>query len=51
MCLRFAFLLMITLVIRRLRLSRREETWKTAEILIPRHQVAVLQGTVALHHP
>ena len=26
-----------------LRLSRREETWKTAEILILRHQLAVLQ--------
>ena len=42
MCLRFIFLL-ITLVIRWLRLSRREKTWKTAEILILRHQVAVLQ--------
>jgi len=26
-----------------LRLSGREETWKTAEILILRHQLAVLQ--------
>jgi hypothetical protein len=26
-----------------LRLARRDETWKTAEILIPRHQLAVLQ--------
>jgi hypothetical protein len=26
-----------------LRLSRREEAWKTAEILILRHQLAVLQ--------
>ena len=26
-----------------LRLSQREETWKTAEILILRHQLAVLQ--------
>ena len=26
-----------------MRLSRREETWKTAEILIMRHQLAVLQ--------
>jgi hypothetical protein len=25
------------------RLSRREETWKTAEILILRHQLAVLR--------
>jgi putative transposase len=42
MCLRFAFLL-ITRVIMWLRLARREETWKTAEILILRHQLAVLQ--------
>ena len=42
MCLRFAFLL-ITRMISWLRLSRREETWKTAEILILRHQLAVLQ--------
>ena len=42
MCLRFAFLL-ITRVAAGLRLSQREETWKTAEILIMRHQLAVLQ--------
>jgi len=42
MCLRFAFLL-ITRAASWLRLSRREETWKTAEILILRHQLAVLQ--------
>src|ERR1022692_843245 len=42
MCLRFVFLL-ITRVAMWLRLSRREEAWKTAEILILRHQVAVLQ--------
>src|SRR5712691_1189020 len=42
MCLRFVFLL-ITNVVSWLRLSRREETWKTAEILILRHQLAVLQ--------
>jgi putative transposase len=42
MCLRFVFLL-ITRVVSWLRLSRREETWKTAEILILRHQLAVLQ--------
>jgi hypothetical protein len=42
MCLRFAFLL-ITRVAAWLRLSRREERWKTAEILILRHQLAVLQ--------
>jgi putative transposase len=42
MCLRFAFLL-ITRVASWLRLSRREDAWKTAEILILRHQLAVLQ--------
>jgi putative transposase len=42
MCLRFVFLL-ITRVAGWLRLSRREEAWKTAEILILRHQLAVVQ--------
>jgi transposase len=42
MCLRFVFLL-VTRVAAWLRLSRREETWKTAEILILRHQLAILQ--------
>src|SRR5512140_3634578 len=42
MCLQFIFLL-ITRVITWLRLSRREEAWQTAEILILRHQLAVLQ--------
>jgi hypothetical protein len=42
MCLRFLFLL-ITRVAAWLRLSRREEAWRTAEILILRHQLAVLQ--------
>ena len=42
MCLRFVFLL-ITRVAAGLRLSRREEAWKTAEILMLRHQLAVLQ--------
>jgi len=42
MCLRFVFLL-ITRVAAWLQLSRREETWKTAEILILRHQLTVLQ--------
>jgi len=42
MCLRFVFLL-ITRSAAWLRLSRRGETWKTAEILILRHQLAVLQ--------
>src|SRR5258708_12018897 len=41
MCLRFVFLL-ITRLAAWLRLSRREETWKTAEILILRHQLAIL---------
>jgi putative transposase len=41
MCLRFVFLL-ITRLAAWLRLSRREEAWKTAEILILRHQLAVL---------
>src|SRR5260370_3967764 len=42
MCLRFVFLV-ITRGAGWLRLSRRAETWKTAEILILRHQLAVLQ--------
>jgi putative transposase len=42
MCLRFVFLL-ITRVAAWLRLSRREEAWRIAEILILRHQLAVLQ--------
>src|ERR1039458_6532769 len=42
MCLRFLFLL-TTRLAAWLRLSRRGEAWKTAEILILRHQLAVLQ--------
>src|SRR5689334_1023584 len=42
MCLRFVFLLIMRTA-SWLRLSQREETWKTAEILILRHQLAVLQ--------
>ena len=42
MCLQFAFLL-ITRVTTWLQLSRRQEAWQTAEILILRHQLAVLQ--------
>jgi putative transposase len=42
MCLRFVFIL-VTQLAASLRLSRREEAWKTAEILILRHQLAVLQ--------
>ena len=41
MCLRFVFLL-ITRVVSWLQLSRREGAWQTAEILILRHQLAVL---------
>jgi hypothetical protein len=39
---RFEFLLIMR-VAAGLRLSRREEMWKTAEILILRHQLSVLQ--------
>src|SRR5712675_341886 len=42
MCLRFVFLL-VTRVASWLRLSRRQETWRIAEILILCHQLAVLQ--------
>jgi putative transposase len=42
MCLRLVFLL-ITRVAAWLRLSRREEAWKTTEILVLRHQLTVLQ--------
>ena len=42
MSLRFVFLL-ITRAAAWLRLSRRKDAWKTAEILILRHQLAVLQ--------
>ena len=42
MCLRFVFLL-TRRAVSWLRLSRREEAWKTSEILILRHQLAVLQ--------
>ena len=42
MCLRFVFLL-ITRMSSWLRLSWREKAWKTAEILLLRHQLAVLQ--------
>ena len=42
MCLRFVFLL-VTRVAAWLRLSRREEAWKEAEILILRHQLAALR--------
>jgi hypothetical protein len=49
MCLRFVFLL-ITRMPSWLRLSRPEEAWKIAEILILRHQLAVLQ-TAAVAPP
>jgi putative transposase len=42
MCLRFVFLL-ITRTVSSLELSRRQETWRIAEILILRHQLAVLK--------
>ena len=42
MCLQFVFLLTAR-VVAWLRLSRREEAWRTAEILILRHQLAVLR--------
>ena len=42
MCLRFVFLL-VTQAAAWLRLSRHEEAWKTAEIMILRHQLAVAQ--------
>jgi hypothetical protein len=42
MCLRFVFLL-ITRTASWLELSRRQETWRIAEILTLRHQLAVLQ--------
>src|SRR6266550_2714768 len=42
MCLRFMFLLTTRLTAWP-RLARHEETWKTAEILILRHQLAILQ--------
>jgi putative transposase len=42
MCLRFVFLV-VTRMAAWLRLSRREEAWRVAEILILRHQLAVLQ--------
>jgi putative transposase len=42
MCLRFVFLLAMRLAAG-LGLSRREETWKTAEILILRHHLVILQ--------
>jgi putative transposase len=48
MCLRFVFLL-ITRVVAWLRLSRCEDAWKIAEILILRHQLVVLQRQSAGH--
>jgi putative transposase len=44
MCLRFVFLL-ITRVASWLRLSRREEAWQAAEILILLHQLATVAAT------
>ena len=42
MCLQFMFLL-TTRLAAWLQLSQREQTWKTAEILVLRHQLAVPQ--------
>jgi len=42
MCLRFMFLLTTRLAAWP-RLARREETWKAAEIVILRHQIALLR--------
>ena len=42
MCVQFMFLL-TTRIAAWLRLARREKTWKTVEILILRHQLAVPQ--------
>jgi putative transposase len=42
MCLRFVFLL-TTRLAAWLRLARREEAWKTSEILVLHHQLAVLR--------
>jgi putative transposase len=48
MCLRFVFLLSAWLTAW-LRLARREEAWKIAEILLLRHQLAVLQRQQPRH--
>jgi hypothetical protein len=45
-CLRFVFLLAVQIPAW-LRLSRRPPTWKDAEILLLRHQLAVLQRQTA----
>ena len=42
MCLRFVFLLVVRLPTW-LRLSRRSAAWKDAEILLPRHQITLLE--------
>ena len=48
MCLRFVFLLALRLP-EWLRLSRRPAAWKDAEILLLRHQVAILERHAAAH--
>src|ERR1035441_7988781 len=50
MCLRFVFLL-ITRMAGWLRLARREDAWKTAELLLLRHQLAVLQRQAGRPRP
>jgi putative transposase len=42
MCLRFVYLLIVN-AFSWMRLARREGAWKDAEILLLRHQLAVLQ--------
>ena len=46
MCLRLVYLI-ITRVFSWLRLSRRDEAWKSAEILLLPHQLTVLQRQVS----
>jgi hypothetical protein len=44
-CVRLLYLI-VSRLFRLLRLSRRSESWKTAEILLLRHQVTVLQRQI-----
>lgn len=50
MCLRFVYLL-VTSLIGWVRLSRREDSWKSAEILLLRHQLTVLQRQSQVARP
>jgi hypothetical protein len=49
MCLRFVYLLVVS-AFSWMRLARRQGTWKEAEILLLRHQLAVLQHQ-QVHRP